>query len=315
MAQGHFATVYSAAQFYTDPNFDYDVYVFHRPNRARTNFATVQRQLRVNGRTLIADYDDLIFGDAETALGSAAVKNGTLVPQRAEVAFANNLAALREFDTVTVSTEPLRARVKMSHPGATVSVTPNIIPPSVLTIHEDLHTHLSPRPRTAIGYFAGTKSHNQDFPIVADALRRVLIENPHFTLMVVGPVEVPSTLVGLPNVTTGPIVNFLRLPGLMTMCNTVIAPLERSEFNACKSRVKFLEAALSGTRLLASPIPDMQAVGESHIDLVDTLDDWYEALSSPPSSTDFEDRARANFRFLKDSSRVDGLKALWSEES
>ena len=311
--QGNFASVYSAAQFYKDPNFDYDVYVFHRPNRARGNFLSVIRRLRSAGKTLIADYDDLIFGDEEIALQSSAAKNGTLTPERAIAAFASNLSGLREFDKVTASTTPLAERVKECNTDADVNVMPNIIPPSVLSIHSELQTYLAPRPHTAIGYFAGTKSHDRDFPVVADALHRVLMENPDFTLMIVGPVAVPPALAALPNVSTAPVVNFLRLPGLMTLCSTVIAPLEMSDFNASKSRVKFLEAALSGCRLLASPIPDMRAIESGRLELMESSDDWYEALSAPVKSVDYKTQAAENFEFLRGSTHVDGLTTFWSE--
>ena len=311
--EGHIASVYSAAQFYKEPNFDYDVYVFHRPNTARKNFLSVLHHLRRAGKVLIADYDDLIFGTEDIALQSSAAKNGTLTPERAVAAFASNLLGLREFDMVTASTVPLAQRVKEFNPGAEVSVVPNIIPPSILSMHGDLETHLVPRPSTSIGYFAGTKSHDRDFPVVADALHRVLMENPDFTLMVVGPVAVPPSLAALPNVSTAPVVNFLRLPGLMTMCSTVIAPLEMSDFNDCKSRVKFLEAALSGTRLLASPIPDMRAIGPGRLELMESLDDWYEALSAPMKSVDYRQQAGDNFEFLCSTSHVDGLTTFWSE--
>lgn len=311
--QGNFASVYSAAQFYKDPNFDYDVYVFHRPNVARENFLPVLRHLRSAGKSLIADYDDLIFGDEGIALQSSAVKNGRLTPERAIAIFASNLAGLREFDQVIASTAPLAQRAKEANPGADVNVVPNIIPPSILSVHGELATHLTPRPPTAIGYFAGSRGHDRDFPVVADALHRVLVENPDFTLMVVGPVAVPPALATLPNVSTAPVVNFLRLPGLMTLCSTVIAPLEISDFNECKSRVKFLEAALSGCRLLASPIPDMQASGSGRLELMESLDDWYEALSAPVDPVDYKPQAAENFEFLRSTSHVDGLTKFWSE--
>lgn len=311
--QGNFVSVYSATQFYKDPNFDYDVYVFHRPNTARRNFLQVLHHLRSAGKTLIADYDDLIFGDEEIALQSSAAKNGTLTPERAIAAFSSNLSGLREFDKVTTSTMPLAQRVKESNPDIDVNVVPNIIPPSILAVHGELETHLAPRPHTTIGYFAGTKSHDRDFPVVADALHRVLMENADFELMIVGPVAVPGALAALPNVTTAPVVNFLRLPGLMTRCSTVIAPLEMSDFNACKSRVKFLEAALSGTRLLASPIPDMQIGGSGRLELMGSLDDWYEALSAPVKSIDYKPQAKENFEFIRSTSHVDGLTTFWSE--
>ncbi|ATP17608.1 hypothetical protein BV87_03855 [Sphingobium yanoikuyae] len=93
----------------------------------------------------------------------------------------------------------------------------------------------------------------------------------------------------------------------MAMCSTVIAPLEMSAFNACKSRVKFLEAALSGCRLVASPIPDMQAIGSNHLTLADNSDDWYEALSAIPDASKRRELAIRNVDFLQENMKIDGL--------
>ncbi|ACE84149.1 glycosyltransferase family protein [Cellvibrio japonicus] len=310
MQRGHFCSIYSAAQFYNNPCIDFDVYVFHRPNMARPNFREIVQLLRKHGRVLIADYDDLIFGTEDIALVSSAVKNGTLSPDHAIAAFASNLAGLCEFDRVTASTEPLAARVRQFNPDARVEVVPNIIPESILSTHEALGTHLYPRPGNTIGYFAGTRSHDKDFPVVEEALHRVLSENPDFNLLVVGPVAIPLGISSLPNVSTAPVVNYWRLPSLMTMCATVIAPLEMSDFNACKSRVKFLEAALTGCRLIASPIPDMQTIGTDHLTLAANLDDWYEALSWVPDPASKRNLALHNLNFLRRNCSVDGLENL-----
>jgi len=310
LQQGHYCSIYSATQFYQNPCLDFDVYVFHRPNMARANFDAVTDYLSRSGRTLIADYDDLIFGDAEVALQSSAVKNETLQPEQAIAAFASNLAGLRKFTKVTVSTKPLAHRVREANPGAQVEVVPNMLPQSILDVHEALGTPLRPRPQTSIGYFAGTRSHDRDFPIVEEVLHRVLSENPEFNLLVVGPVAVPQAIATLPNVNTVQAVNFLRLPSLMTMCATVIAPLEASAFNSCKSRVKFLEAALTGCRLIATPIPDMRAIGPEHLVLADTKDEWYEALSFPPDPGELRNQVERNFRFLRANSGIEGLKLL-----
>jgi glycosyltransferase involved in cell wall biosynthesis len=310
MERGHFCSVVSAAKFFDGPCLDYDVYVFHRPNIARAKFPQVINGLRRLNKRLIADYDDLIFGGEDIALASSAVKNATLTPERAVAAFSNNLAGLREFDFVTASTEPLMERVKHFNPGANVAVVPNIVPNSILTVHESIGTALRPRPATSIGYFAGTKSHDKDFPVAAEVLHRVLLENPDFSLLIVGPVAIPSGLAALPNVSAAPVVNYFRLPSLMTMCATVIAPLENSAFNACKSRVKFLEAALTGCRLIASPIPDMCVIGKEHLDFAANHDDWYEALSNPLSANERSELAKRNSTFLRSHLNVHGLEVF-----
>jgi len=304
---GHYCSIVSAPKFYDSPSLDSDVHVFHRPNMARPGFADVIRLLRKQGKPVIADYDDLIFGTPDIALESSAAKNGTLTPDKAIAAFASNLAGLREFDMVTTSTEPLAAKVREFNPGARVLVVPNIVPPSILSVQSGFETHLRTRSAMTIGYFAGTKSHDRDFPVVEAALHRVLLENSNLSLLVVGPVVVPRAIASLPNVSTAPVVNYLRLPSLMAMCSTVIAPLEMSAFNACKSRVKFLEAALSGCRLVASPIPDMQAIGSHHLTLANNRDEWYEALSAVPDESKRRELAIRNLDFLQENMKIDGL--------
>jgi len=309
LAEGHDCTVIAASLFFEDPRLRHDIYVFHRPNFARAGFQRVLAVLRKLGAILIADYDDLIFGDESLALASSSVKNATITEENAVKAFKSNLAGLREFDKVSASTAPLADRVREFNSGAQVQCIPNVLPESILSIHRETRTPFRKRTATTIGYFAGTKSHDKDFPVVAEALHRVLCENSHFNLLVVGPVAVPRNLAALPNVLTTPAVNYLRLPSLMSLCHTVIAPLEQSSFNACKSRVKFLEAALSGCRLLATPIPDMQAIGADRLVPCATKNEWYEALSCPTNEEARIDMAARNFDFLDE---VPNSSSFWS---
>lgn len=310
MEEGHRCTVIAASKFFETPSLGHDAYIFHRPNMARQNFTLIIDALRRQGATLIADYDDLIFGPPEIALVSSAVKNGTLTEERALAAFASNLAGLQEFDKVTTSTAPLGDRVRQFNSKANVEIVPNFLPKSIRRPHFEFGTSFIKRPKTSIGYFAGTRSHDKDFPIVEAVLHRVLTENPDFNLLIVGPVKVPRGIAALPNVTTAPVANFLRLPALMSMCATVIAPLENSAFNDCKSRVKFLEAAIGGCRLVATPIQDMIAIGHNHLTLAADQNDWYEALSFPLSSESAAELAHRNVDFLNNNDNIDGLRLL-----
>ncbi|MGC5197946.1 glycosyltransferase [Aphanothece microscopica] len=293
-----------------DPPLCHDVYVFHRPNMAREGFLRVLATLREHGATLIADYDDLIFGGERLALASSAVKNGTLSNKQAIKAFQCNLDGMRQFDKVTVSTGPLVDRVLEFNPYAKVLQAPNVIPPSINSIHKAIGTPFLKRPSSTIGYFAGTRSHDKDFPIVEEAIYRVLCENPNFSLLVVGPVSMPRGLSMLPNVRIADVVAYQHLPALMSKCSTVIAPLEHSDFNRCKSRVKFLEAALGGCRLIATPIPDMSSIGTDHLTLAESMDDWYEALSKPLDQDARIDLARQNFNLVQNMVFNKALKRL-----
>ncbi len=86
--------------------------------------------------------------------------------------------------------------------------------------------------------------------------------------------------------------------------------LESSAFNDCKSRVKFLESALAGCRLIASPIPDMVAVGEQSVCLASSRKDWYDFLSSPMAEIERCEMAERNMDFIRIKSNVDELVRL-----
>jgi glycosyltransferase involved in cell wall biosynthesis len=307
---GHVVAVYSAREFLAEPCLDYDVYIFHRPSISNSVFLRVFEQLSILNRVLIAEYDDLIFGDETTALSSSIVKNNNATAAEAIETFSINASTLDLFDRISVSTRPLAAKVRAQRPNAKVVVTPNEVPDSILAPHLERRTPFKRRDVHTIGYMAGTKSHNSDFPIIRDVLHRILMENENFRLLVVGPVALPFAIASLPNVMTLDAVSYFQLPHLMSMCHTVVAPLETSAFNDCKSRVKFLEAALSGCRLVASPIPDMVEIGGKHMVLASSQEDWYEALCHPYDESDQLGRIQGNLNYLAQRTAIDSLKEV-----
>lgn len=307
---GCLVTVCSAARFYAAPALDHDVYVFHRPNASRPGFERAIDVLARRGASLVADYDDLVFGDEARALDSSAVRNGTMTADQAVAAFRASLDALGRFDRVSASTAPLAEAAAAANPAAQVAVVSNEIPPSVMDIHLEAGTPRRRRPPRRIGYFAGTRSHDHDLALVHHVLHRVLMEDPRRSLVVVGPVQVPDFLLELPSVERAPVTDFLRLPATMAGCDTVIAPLEDTGFNACKSRVKYLEAALAGCRLIATPIPDMAAVGADRITFARDEDDWYEALSADRTAADRDALAERHLAYLAAQPRFEALRHL-----
>lgn len=294
--ENYFCSVCSGNSFFESPNFYYDVYVFHRPLFNDNFRREVIEILKQKNKVLIADYDDLIFGDSQVASISSIVKNNNSTLEKAIEIFKNNLEALNFFDKVTVSTEILASYVRKYNPKAKVMVAQNFIPKSLIELHAVNKTHLKHRPNTTIGYFCGTKSHNLDFPIVEEILYRVLLENTDFSFLVIGPLTFSAALMKLPNVFIGTDVNYLKLPNIMCKCSKVIAPLEYSEFNQCKSRVKSLEAAISGCKLIATPIQDM--LSNKYISFAETEDDWYELLSTVIEENDRLRVANNNFNDL-----------------
>lgn len=298
--KGCHCVVVSLTEFLKNPCYAYDVYIFHRPSSDVDGFQSSLEDLRRLGKRLLADYDDLIFGAAKEALLSSVFKNGLRSEDRVIAMFSANLVALLQFDLFITSTEALKQQVMRFKPICHCEVIANTVPESVFAIAEENQFHLAARPTNVLGYFAGTKTHDKDLPVAEEGILGFLKANPEGRFLVVGPVSLPTTLTGHPQVVQHGVVDYLRLPSLMQQCSTVIAPLEQTIFNDCKSRVKFLEACLAGCRLVATPIPDMRAVASRWADLPQTRDEWVVALAREYDETVRSGLASERFGYLKE---------------
>lgn len=299
MSAGHICSVVSLREFVENPSFDFDAYIFHRPSFAEQALAKILTRLKRGRKILIADYDDLIFGDESVALQSSIAKNSSLPAEQILSIFRNNLAGLQPFKKVTVSTRPLRKAVREANGRARVDVVENAIPQSVFDLAEVTGFWKKRRPLKNVGYFSGTLSHNRDFSVVSDVIYRLLAEQEDLQFWIIGPLEVEDRFRHHPRVHVRPHVAYWQLPEVMSRCTLCIAPLEKSGFNDCKSRVKFLEAGLSGCHLVATPIDDMTLVRNASITLPTTHDDWYRALSFKDQSIDHDQAAADNYAYVK----------------
>jgi glycosyltransferase involved in cell wall biosynthesis len=299
-AKGCHCVVVSLSEFLENPSFAYDAYVFHRPSADVSRFQSTIEDLRRLRKRLLADYDDLIFGTAEEALTYSTFKSGLRSEKQVAAMFSANLLALLQFDLLTTSTEPLKQQVMRFNPSGCCEVIPNGVPDSIIAIAEENEFYLASRPPNVVGYFAGTKTHDKDFPVAEQGILRFLEADPEGRFLVVGPVSLPNTLTDHPRVVRHGLVDYLRLPKLMQQCSTVVAPLEQTIFNECKSRVKFLEACLAGCRLVATPIPDMRAVASQWADLPQTRDEWMVALEHQSEETVRSSLASERFSYLKE---------------
>lgn len=287
-------SVVSTIQYLREPSYDYDVYIFHRPSVLCAEHII---RLREQGKVVIADYDDLIFGGEEVALCSSIVKNNNDTPERATEIFRNNLEALRLIDHFTVSTEPLARELQAVHPDAHVAVVHNFIPDSILALAERGRLREQPKNRKMLMYCSGTMSHNRDYPVAERAIMNTLARDKAMTLYLFGALTVENSMRTHPQIRLHPPVEYWQLFDHMAETAFTIAPLEHSRFNACKSNVKFLESALVGSTLLATDIPDMQRVGDAGIVLLSSAEAWEDTLAHI-DTIDTSANIEKNYRYL-----------------
>ncbi len=291
-------SVMTSRAFVAKPCLDYDVYVFHRPSESVPHLKEIIKYLRDCNKILIADYDDLIFGDSELALCSSIYLNKRATAKQTISIFENNLKGLDWFDIVTCSTQSLAAQIKKWNPKASVYVLPNVIPPSIFEMYRDDALIHEEKDTNTIMYCSGTLSHNMDFKTVEPILLSALSKDPDLRLYLFGALQLSDQWVDHPQVLTHPPVEYSELFEEMKHSAITIAPLEDSMFNDCKSRVKFLESCLAGTTLFAFPITDMKEHGPEHIVLLEKESDWEDAILNRKQYISAE-RRQQNYDYLR----------------
>ncbi|WP_413451017.1 glycosyltransferase [Georgenia phoenicis] len=143
------------------------------------------------------------------------------------------------------------------------------------------------RPRTdgppRIGYFSGTTTHDADWALVEPAVLDVMRARPDVELWLGGPLEPTPALAAVGDrVRRLPFVPWHELPGLLRDVDVCLAPLTDSRFNEAKSAIKWLEAAVVETPVVASPTePFREAVRDGRTGyLAVSREEWVGALTA-----------------------------------
>ena len=260
---GHLADLCTQQEFAARHLDQYDIYVFHRPRYTRRLDRFVNRLNRKN-KIVIADYDDLLFAP-ELASFSPIVRNGQASERIARKLQQNYLAALHLFDRFTASTIPLAEQIRLKTNSASIFVVHNGYSPTWVRQAEPG----APEPLgITAGYFPGTKSHDRDFGQIARPLQQWLRSRTR-KLLVVGPLTMSDDPPFDSSVKRHPHVPYHTLPSLISQCSVTLAPLENTPFNQCKSGIKFIESALFGVPVIATPIPDITRFEASGLLLAD----------------------------------------------
>ena len=133
-----------------------------------------------------------------------------------------------------------------------------------------------------IGYFSGSNSHQRDLEIVESAIIKLMEEFDNIYLKVVGYMTLDDKLEDLKK--KGRIIfdNFVPYQELQYKIGSVdvnVIPLQRHEFNECKSELKYFEASIVDTVSVAVNNEVYSSIIEDGVDgfLCNEMD-WYEKL-------------------------------------
>jgi glycosyltransferase involved in cell wall biosynthesis len=135
-----------------------------------------------------------------------------------------------------------------------------------------------------IGYFSGTTTHDADWAYVEPAVIRVMADRPDVELWLGGHLRTTPALERFEDrVRRLPFRPWHELPGLLRDVDVCLAPLtEESLFNEAKSAIKWLEAALVETPVVASPTgPFREAIDHGRTGfLAGPQDEWVAGIAA-----------------------------------
>lgn len=250
-------------------NFDY--VIFQRPEYSQ-KLGKCLRILEQQGIPCAADFDDLIF-DPDCWNESPAYMSGRSSRTTVIKMHEAYQRALRSFDLVILSTQPLADAAKSCHPGAGVIIARNGLGPSWFAAKD-----VAMNEKPSISYFSGNPSHDHDFAMAAPALAAALRENAELELHVYGYLNFDSAAFEEGRVIRHPYTHFTKLPELMGRHTLTIAPLVPNRFNNCKSAVKYLEAVSVGVPCVVSPMEDYNRFKGSHGAIIVAGEGWSEGI-------------------------------------
>lgn len=106
-----------------------------------------------------------------------------------------------------------------------------------------------------IGYFSGSNSHKRDLEIAIPALLKLMEKYDDIYLKIVGYMKLPSELKKLKDegrIILSGFVSFEELEYEIGKVDLNIVPLQKYEFNECKSELKYFEASIVNTLTCAT---------------------------------------------------------------
>lgn len=289
---------------------EFDYVHFHRPRLGEANVDFFCKNSKSN--RIIADFDD----------GTIRVDQAEMTPA---VRFydvplrkvAHDIACMAEactfFDKFTLSTQPLSDQVAAMFRPRLNKVVSNGLDPAYLGIARLIRTRHADRPRPyRIGYFPGTASHNGDFASIAEPLAETFAAHRDLQMLLVGPVEIPEALLPFAGrIVQRGLVPFHHLPHTMALCDTVLAPLERTPFTNAKSGIKFFEAAVVGCSVIATPIPDIDRFESPLLLKADSADAWRWSFKEVLARTLSPEEREAAAREVEESVATERIYRSW----
>ncbi|MBS7804509.1 glycosyltransferase [Rhizobiales bacterium TNE-4] len=216
--------------------------------------------------TTCYDTDDLVFD--EDIIGSIHAVKQMKASERAT--YLDGVLRYKKLmamcDVVSVTTDHLAQQARKVN--SNVFVIPNTLNSLQISLSEQLISHALEKSEDLnsdvirIGYFSGSRTHDEDFLECSDVLFEILAKYPNVTFVIVGQLELDRKWNSFSKrVERHDFLPYLEMLKLLSTCHINIAPLNlRSLFNHSKSELKWFEAAVVEVPTIASPTDPYQKI-------------------------------------------------------
>lgn len=161
---------------------------------------------------------------------------------------------MMQCDEYITSTNALAEQISNSMKSGKVYINRNVASAemAVISLAEKCHVKKDSE-KIVLGYFSGTKTHDQDFELIKDVLLKIMETHNNVYLRVGGQINLAKEFTPyIKRIETFEFVSWKQLPNLVAGVDINLMPLEDSVFHVCKSENKWQEAALVGVPTIAS---------------------------------------------------------------
>lgn len=255
---------------------DFDSVVLYRGARVKLIQKLVKRARRL-GKPVYYDIDDFIFEYDK-------IRNLSFLQGKDYRNFERYSGDIKKAmslcDGYLVSTETLKKEAKMSFPGKPVYVNRNVASMAMFICsigHGKEERKVQNKERIYLGYFSGTKTHNEDFESIKDVILQIMRKNEQVYLLIGGQIQLPEEFDEVKTrIERFKFVVWRNLPRLIAKADINLMPLEHTTFHSCKSENKWMEAALVGAPTVAAWNEELERVISDGINgyLCKTDADW-----------------------------------------
>jgi len=186
-------------------------------------------------------------------------------------------------DGFITSTNHLKKEIENYFSGKPVCVNRNVASLEMLTISNKAKENtFKNTDKVILGYFSGSKTHDNDFAIINDTIIKIMEENTNVYLEIGGLLELSGEFSKFANrIIRFDFCDWKELPKLIASVDINLMPIEDTIFHKCKSENKWTEAALVNVCTVASYNDEIDIIIKDGINgyLCKTPEQWYNVLT------------------------------------